>query len=132
MSPQAPLPISHRLIHIRYLHLCVHRERLLLVDPVSTAIASQQYVRSTQVPALYGRNYCPHCLCSPCVVELPPDFLRGSCGPHPANDYKRYQLYKQYWRLLKAVGLWQTEECKRRKEHPTDRREKIPQCIIEV
>ena len=33
------------------------------------------------------------------MIEQPPDFLVGSCGPHPANDNKRHRLYRMFWRL---------------------------------
>ncbi len=40
----------------------------------------------------YGDCRIAHCLCGPCVIALPPDFLTGACGPHPANDEKRNRL----------------------------------------
>jgi hypothetical protein len=64
---------------------------------------------------------------------LPPDFLRGACGPHPANDEKRYRLYKAFWRLL--LGIFQDEEYLLRKERRTvraDKRDIIPKCVITV
>ncbi len=68
-----------------------------------------------------------HC---PCVTQLRPDFLRGSCGPHPANDEKRHRLYK---RLLSDLRVWVDDEYLERKERRTaiqDRREIIPKCVI--
>ena len=41
-------------------------------------------------PVLRGQNFCRYCLCSPCVIDLPPDFLCGYCSPHPANDEKQH------------------------------------------
>lgn len=93
------------------------------------------YRENARVPVLRGENHCPHCLCSPCVIQLPPDFLRGSCGPHPANDEKRHCLYKMYWKVLKDLGVWGDEEYLKKKEARTsrdDRREIIPKCIITV
>ena len=93
----------------------------------------RSYHGADRVPTLRGD--CPHCLCAPCVIALPPDFLRGCCGPHPANDEKRYRLYRLFWRLLKDLGVWRDEEYMKRKEERTardDRREIIPLCIIEV
>ena len=93
------------------------------------------YKNSPSAPVLHGLNHCHECLCSPCIVQLPPDFLRGSCGPHPANANKRFRLYKLFWGLLKDVGVWRAEEYLRRKEKRTrrgDRREIIPHCIKEV
>ena len=46
---------------------------------------------------------CRHCLCAPCVIEKPPDFLRRSCGPHPANTEKRHVLYRKFWRCLEGL-----------------------------
>ena len=69
------------------------------------------------------------------MIALPPDFLRGSCSPHPANAEKRHMLYCKFWRLLKDMGVWRDEEYVRRKQEKTekdDRREIIPQCIIMV
>ena len=93
------------------------------------------YRNSSNAPLLLGPSHCPQCLCSPCVIEQPPDFLAGSAGPHPANDYKRHRLYKMFWRLLKDLGVWKTEEYLMRKEGRTrraDRREIMPGCIIKV
>ena len=39
-------------------------------------------------PVLRGENHCPYCLCAPCVIALPPDFIRGSSSPQPANVMK--------------------------------------------
>ena len=33
----------------------------------------------------------------PCIILRPPDYLRGMCGPHPANDEKRHRLYIKFW-----------------------------------
>ena len=49
-------------------------------------------------------------VCAPCVVNLPPDFLKGLCSPHQANDEKRYGLYKMFWRLLSDVGFMERWE----------------------
>ena len=46
------------------------------------------YRNSQTVPVFRGINHCAYCLCVPCIVMLPPDFLRRSAGPHPANDEK--------------------------------------------
>ena len=52
------------------------------------------YRKSPSYPMLRGENHCPHCLCAPCVIALPPDFLKGSCDAHPANAEKRHRLYR--------------------------------------
>ena len=93
------------------------------------------YRQSRACPVLRGQNFCPHCLCSPCVIALPPEFLRGYCSPHPANDEKRYRLYRLFWALLSTLGVWRDEEYLQMKESRTsrdDRREIIPKCIITV
>ena len=86
-------------------------------------------------PVLRGESHCRHCLCAPCVIALPPDFLQGSCSPHPANDEKRHRLYRLFWRLLSDLRVWCDDEYLQRKEARTsiyDKREIIPQCVIAV
>ena len=93
------------------------------------------YRQSGNVPVLRGQNFCRYCLCSPCVIDLPPDFLRGYCSPHPANDEKRYRLYRLFWGLLNSLGVWTDDEYLERKESRTsvyDKREIIPKCVINV
>ena len=93
------------------------------------------YQQNPQHPVLRGQNHCPHCLCAPCVIAQPPDFLRGSSSPHPANDEKRHRLYRLFWRSLKDLGLWRDEEYLARKEIRTsrdDKRDIIPKCVITV
>ena len=93
------------------------------------------YKRSDDRPELRGEDYCQHCLCSPCLVTSPPDYLRGRCNAHPANNEKRHRLYRLFWKTLRDVGVWKDEEYLLRKETRTsryDKREIIPSCIIEV
>lgn len=93
------------------------------------------YKHSSRYPVLRGYNHCPYCLCKPCVIAMPPDFLRGSCSPHQANNEKQYRLYRLFWRLLKDIGLWMDEEYLVRKEARTvqhDKREIMPTCVIKV
>lgn len=80
-------------------------------------------------------NHYPSCLCTPCVIALPPDFLKRSCDPHPANNEKWYQLYRKFWGLLSSLGVWRDEEYLCRKATRTvrdDRRDIMPVCVIEV
>ena len=110
---------------------------IILYDTLGVTFPShpEGYRQSSSCPILRGRNNCPNCLCSPCVIALPPDFLRGACGPHPANDEKRYRLYKAFWKLLNTLGVFQDEEYLLRKERRTiraDKREIIPKCVITV
>jgi hypothetical protein len=75
--------------------------------------------------------------CAPCVILLPPDFLRGSCSQHPANYIygKRERLYKMFWRLLSDLGVWGDEGYLIRKEARTTahkRCEMLPRCVITV
>ena len=58
---------------------------------------------------------CPHCFCSPCVVQMPPDFLTGSSAPHLQNREKRYKLYRKFWRLMEHLGIWSHVPYKRKK-----------------
>ena len=84
---------------------------------------------------LRGPNHCSYCLCAPCVVQLPPDFLRGTCAPHATNNEKRHRLYHLFWKLLKDLGVWRDTEYLGRKAQRTtrdDRRDILPQCVIEV
>ena len=93
------------------------------------------YKHNPRCPELRGDNHCPSCLCTPCVIVLPPDFLKGSCDPHPANDEKRFQLYRKFWRLLNSLDVWRDEEYLQRKTRRTvrdDKREIMPACVIEV
>ena len=69
------------------------------------------------------------------VIALPPDFLRGACSPHLANDEKRYRLYRSFWGLLNTLSVWRDEEYLQRKEQKTvrgDKRDIIPKCVITV
>lgn len=93
------------------------------------------YRENAQLPRFRGRSHCPHCFCAPCIIAMPPDYLRGSASPHDANDEKRHVLYRKFWRTLKALGLWQDEEYLSRKALRTardDKRDIIPDCVIKV
>ena len=93
------------------------------------------YKDATTYPILRGHNHCSYCLCSPCVIALPPDFLRGSCSPHPANCEKRYTLYRKFWGLLNDLEVWKDEEYLSKKENRTARHDKqdiMPLCVIKV
>ena len=93
------------------------------------------YRNNPLCPVLRGIGHCPHCLCAPCVIAHPPDWLRGACSAHPANDGKRYRLYRMFWRLLKDLRLWNDDEYLARKESRTtkhDKREIIPKCVVAV
>ena len=93
------------------------------------------YTNLSEVPVHRGPNHCLNCLCAPCIIEQPPDFLRGSCDPHPANAEKRHMLYKKFWQCLNTLGVWRDEEYIRKKELRTardDRRDIMPDCVIYV
>ena len=93
------------------------------------------YRKSPRYPMLRGENHCPHCLCAPCVIALPPDFLKGSCDAHPANAEKRHRLYRMFWGLLTELCFFKDPEYLRGKERRTvrdDRREILPTCVIQV
>ena len=93
------------------------------------------YRETAQFPMLQGQNHCSQCFCDPCIILWPPDYLRGSAGPHDANDEKRHVLYRKFWRTLKGLGFWEDSEYLRRKQERTsrdDRRDIIPDCVIKV
>ena len=93
----------------------------------------RRYQHSTSYPVLRGPNHCQYCLCAPCVIRFPPEFLRGSCSPHPANAEKRYTLYRKFWGLLKDLGVWRDESCLIKKQQRTakdDRRDIMPDCCF--
>ena len=93
------------------------------------------YKRSPRCPVLRGVNHCQYCFCAPCVIDLPPKFLKGSCDPHPANDEKRHRLYSLFWRMFSNLGMWRDEEYLQKKEGRTvrdDRRDIHPRCVIQV
>ena len=51
------------------------------------------YRESEEFPRFRGSNRCPHCLCVPCIILMPPPYLRGSASPHEANDEKRHASF---------------------------------------
>lgn len=80
-------------------------------------------------PDLGGDGHCPHCLFAPCIVTTPPDFMTGQSGPHIRNNTHRYRLYRQFWKVLKELGLWNDSRYLDRKRAVTlvaDPREIIP------
>ena len=84
---------------------------------------------------LRTEGHCPDCLCTPSIISVPPDFLKGSCDAHPENAEKRYGLYRKFWGLLNDLGVWRDPEYLRRKERRTvrdDRRDVLPACVLKV
>ena len=76
-----------------------------------------------------------HTVRAPCVIAMPPDFLKGSCDAHPAIAEKRYRLCKIFWGLLTKLYYFKDSEYLHRKEGQTvrdDRREILPACMIQV
>ena len=90
-------------------------------EPILNLHHPRGYQHSNTVPVLRAVNHCQFCLCAPCVIASPPDFLMGSSDPHPANSEKRHRLYRLFWRFLRNVGLWQDEEYLARKAQRTVR-----------
>ena len=86
------------------------------------------YREKREYPKLRGRDHCPFCLCAPCIIAMPPEYLRGSASPHDANDEKRHVLYRKFWRTLDMVGLWYDPEYLGRKEQRTTRDDHAPLC----
>ena len=112
----------------KLMHICFCNTELVANNP-------RGYKNTQHVPVLHGLNACGECLCAPCVIVAPPSYLKGSCGPHPANDNKSWELYNIFWGTLKDLGLWKAEEYLRKKTESSrvaDRREIIPKCIIQV
>ena len=82
-----------------------------------------------------GLGGCPHCLCNPCVVSLPSDFLVGRGPPHLRNVEKRYTLYRKLWRMFTDMRLWGHPVYLSRKQAITsilDQREILPKCVVKV
>ena len=94
------------------------------------------YRSSPHVPVLrVDDDHCLHCLCALCIIDVPPDFLRGWCGPHPTNDEKRHRLYRLFWSTLKDFGVWRDDEYLQRKQEWTtigDRHDIMPDCVVVV
>ena len=111
---------------------------MLYVHTVGTiGIRPLGYSGNQPFPVLGGSGdpVCPHCLCRPCIIQQPPDFLVGSSAPYNGNCVYRFRLYRRFWRLLQQIGLWMHEEYLMRKERVTardDPREIIPKCVVKV
>ncbi len=73
-------------------------------------------------PSTEGDDMCQHCRLSPCVINRPPNWLRGSAGPHIRNLSKRCPVYKRFRTLLGRLGVQVT----------TDGRDVLPLCVVTV
>ena len=126
--------------------ICMHPgllESVLMCDIVSSMYAesvevTRGYSSEAPKPQLTGDDGlggCPHCLCDPCVISLPPDFLVGRGSPHLRNVEKRYTLYRKFWRMFTDMKLWGHPVYLRRKQAITsllDQREILPKCVVKV
>ena len=124
-DPQGTLVQSN---NINMYSFVTHSGRLYTSHPVG-------YKYQPVYPFYRGLEHCPHCLLAPCVIQMPPDWLRGQCSPHPANENKRHRLYRLFWRLLNHLGVWADPEYLQRKERRTDRNDKReiqPHCVVTV
>ena len=86
-------------------------------------------------PVLGGDNACPHCHLTPCIIEKPLSWLRGSAEACLANASKRYTLYRKFWSLLARLRVWEEPQYVALKETFTssdDKREVMPVCIVTV
>ena len=79
---------------------------------------------------------CDYCLQHPCVT-LAADrkpFMMAHGPPRPQNVSKRYKMYREYYRVLKAIGLWRDDRyCTRKTElgiFIDDVREVMPNCVV--
>ena len=66
-------------------------------------------------PVLNGASRCPHCFCGPCIVASPPAFLVGTAPAESRNAYKRFPLYRKFWRVFDDLGVWRHVEYLERK-----------------
>ena len=53
-----------------------------------------------------GLGGCLYCLCKPCVISMPPEFLVGREPPHLRNVEKRYNLYRNFWSCGDILCTW--------------------------
>lgn len=118
-------------------HLKIIKLHFVNFDPDDFPHHPRGYRQQSSHPILRtrGSTHCSDCLCCPCLVAQPPDFLVGSAGPHAANDEKRYRLYRLFWALLNKLGVWGDDvylEKKQRRTSIYDKREIIPLCIVRV
>lgn len=84
---------------------------------------------------LDGPNACPHCHLSPCVIERPPSWVRGSSAPSLGNNSKRFTLYGRFWTFLRQLGVWNHPtylQHKRTKTSVMDTRDVLPACVVRV
>ena len=83
-------------------------------------------------PVLDGPNACPHCHLSPCVIERPPSWVRGSSAPSLG---KRFTLYGRFWTFLRQLGVWNHPtylQHKRTKTSVMDTRDVLPACVVRI
>ena len=76
-----------------------------------------------------GLGGCPYCLCTPCVVSMPPDFLVGRGPPHLRN------VEIEFWRVFTDLKLWGHPVYLNKKQAITsllDQREILPKCVVKV
>ena len=106
-----------------------------LLKMVFSALSIKGYKDRDSHPVLNDDPLCLHCLMGPCVVDLPPDFLRGAADPDIGNIHNRYALYRKFWPLLRDLRLWNHPTYlarKAAKTHPDDPREVMPECVVKV
>ena len=106
--------------------------------PYRTSSVPKGYTSENPPPVLGSGdedNFCPHCFFAPCVLQTPPDFLRGSSDASFRNRQHRYRLYRGFWRLFKDLWLWRDDrylEVKRRLTSEDDPRERLPLCVVQA
>lgn len=119
------------------LQLCAYVQCISSVCAESVGVP-RGYTSDTPWPQLTGDDGlggCPHCLCNPCVVSMPPDFLVGRGPPHLRNVEKRYTLYRKFWRMFTDIQLWGHPVYLSKKQAITsilDQREILPKCVVKV
>ena len=84
---------------------------------------------------LDGPNACSHCHLSPCVIDRPPSWVRGSSAPSLGNNSKHFTLYGRFWTFLHQLGVWNHPwylQYKRTQASVLDTRDVLPACVVRV
>ena len=86
---------------------------------------------------LNGVSRYPHCFCGPCIIASPPAFLVGTAPAESRNAHERFQIYREFWRVLDDLGVRRHVKYLERKAVRTssddvDVREIMPECVLNV
>ena len=78
------------------------------------------YRENPRYPVLRGPDHCHHCLCTPCVIQLPPDFSVGQLvliRPMMRRGSGSTASFGRYWVTL-GCGMMRST-CGGRREEPS-------------